>query len=67
MDGKGLGQTERGEPYQVMIHVDAEVLAGRFEYGRSELDSGEGISAEFLGIEYEPGVRNQGALETSMK
>jgi hypothetical protein len=44
--GKGLGQTERGEPYQVMIHVDSDVLADRSHGGRADLDNGEGISAE---------------------
>jgi len=43
--GKGLGQTERGEPYQVMIHVDSDVLADRSHEGRSELENGEGVSA----------------------
>ena len=44
--GSGLDQTERGEPYQVMIHVDADVLAGRSSEGCSELGNGDGISAE---------------------
>jgi hypothetical protein len=44
--GKGLGQTERGEPYQVMIHVDSAVLADQSDEGLCELESGEGISAE---------------------
>lgn len=44
--GQGLGRTERGEPYQVMIHVDGDVLADRSHEGCSELDNGEGISAE---------------------
>jgi hypothetical protein len=44
--GKGLGGTERGEPYQVTIHVDADVLAKQSQEGRSELENGEGISAE---------------------
>jgi len=44
--GKGLGQTERGEPYQVMIHVDSAVLADRSDESRCELEGGEGISPE---------------------
>jgi len=44
--GQGLGQTERGEPYQVMIHVDSDVLADRSHGGRADLDNGEGVSAE---------------------
>jgi len=44
--GRGLGQTERGEPYQVMIHVDSEVLADQCDGGLCEIESGEGISAE---------------------
>ncbi len=44
--GQGSGRTERGEPYQVMIHVDGDVLADRSHEGCSELDNGEGISAE---------------------
>jgi len=44
--GQGLDRTERGEPYQVMIHVDADVLADQSHEGRSELGDGEGISAE---------------------
>jgi len=44
--GQGLGGTERGEPYQVMIHVDSAVLADRSDEGLCELESGEGISAE---------------------
>jgi hypothetical protein len=44
--GKGLGQTERGEPYQVMIHVDPAVLADPSGEGLCEFENGEGISAE---------------------
>ena len=44
--GKGLGGRERGEPYQVMIHVDSAVLAGESDDGLCELETGEGISAE---------------------
>jgi len=44
--GKGLAATQRGEPYQVMIHVDADVLAGRSDDGRCDLEGAEGISAE---------------------
>jgi hypothetical protein len=44
--GKGLGQTERGEPYQVMIHVDSAVFADQSEEGLCEFENGEGISAE---------------------
>jgi len=44
--GRGLGQTDRGEPYQVMIHVDSAVLADESDDGRCELEGGEGISAE---------------------
>jgi len=44
--GKGLGQTERGEPFQVMIHVDSAVLADQSDDGLCEFESGEGISAE---------------------
>jgi hypothetical protein len=32
--------------YQVMIHVDSDVLADRSRGGRADLDSGEGVSAE---------------------
>ncbi len=44
--GKGLGQTERGEPFQVMIHVDSAVLTDQSNDGLCEFESGEGISAE---------------------
>jgi hypothetical protein len=44
--GQGLGRTERGEPHQLMIHVDSAVLAGRSDEGLCELESGEGLSAE---------------------
>jgi hypothetical protein len=44
--GRGLDQKERGEAYQVMIHVDADVLAGKSSDGCCELGNGEGISAE---------------------
>ncbi|MGW8320140.1 MAG: HNH endonuclease, partial [Thermodesulfobacteriota bacterium] len=44
--GQGLGKMERSEPYQVMVHVDANVLADQSFEGRSELGNGEGISAE---------------------
>jgi len=44
--GQGLNSTKRGEPYQVLVHVDAHTLAGSSEVGRSEIDNGEGISAE---------------------
>ena len=44
--GRGLGRTERGEPYQVVIHVDSAVLAGGSEEGLCELENGEGMSAE---------------------
>ena len=44
--GEGLGKTERGEPYQVMIHVDSDVLTDRSQEGLAELGRGDGISAE---------------------
>jgi len=44
--GNGLGKMERGEPYQVMVHVDSAILAGRSDDGLCELENGEGISAE---------------------
>ena len=44
--GNGLGKMERGEPYQVMIHVDSAILADRSDDGICELENGEGISAE---------------------
>lgn len=44
--GEGLGKTERGEPYQVMIHVDSDILADRSQEGLAELGTGDGISAE---------------------
>jgi hypothetical protein len=44
--GKGLAQTDRREPYQVMIHVDSAVLADESQDGLCELETGDGISAE---------------------
>ena len=44
--GNGLGKMERGEPYQVMLHVDSAILAGRSDDGLCEIENGEGISAE---------------------
>ena len=44
--GQGLGSTDRGEPYQVTIHVDSGVLTARSEDGLCELETEEGISAE---------------------
>ena len=44
--GRGLGSTVRGEPYQVVIHVDADVLADPHMEGSAEMDNGEGISGE---------------------
>jgi len=44
--GKGLGCRERGEPYQVVLHVDAGLLAGTAEEGRCELEGGAGVSLE---------------------
>ena len=44
--GRGLGSTVRGEPYQVVIHVDADVLTDPHMVGRAEMDNGEGISGE---------------------
>jgi len=44
--GKGLGCRERGEPYQVLVHVDAPLLAGTAEEGRCELEGGPGVSPE---------------------
>ena len=42
--GKGLGCRERGEPYQVVLHVDAGLLAGTEEEGRCELEGGPGVA-----------------------
>ncbi len=44
--GHGLGQTERGEPYRVMVHVDSAVLADRCEDGLCEFEDFEGIPPE---------------------
>lgn len=44
--GQGLARTVRGEPYQVMIHVESAVLAGTATDGLCELEGGDGISAE---------------------
>jgi hypothetical protein len=44
--GNGLGGSERGEPYQVIIHVDADVLAGKSDDGLAEMENGEGVSTE---------------------
>lgn len=44
--GKGLGNTDRGEPYQVMIHVESAVLAGQATDGLCEVEGGDGIAAE---------------------
>jgi hypothetical protein len=44
--GKGLGSRERGEPFQVMVHVESGILAGSSTEGRCELDQGPGVSAE---------------------
>jgi hypothetical protein len=42
----GLGRSERGEPYQVMIHVDSAILADLSHDGLCETENGDGISAE---------------------
>jgi hypothetical protein len=44
--GNGLGNRLRGEPYQVVLHVDAGLLAGTAEEGRCELEGGAGVSVE---------------------
>jgi len=44
--GQGLGRTMRGEPYQVMIHVDSAVLADQSVEGLCEFENCEGISPE---------------------
>jgi len=44
--GKGLGCRERGEPYQVVLHVDVGLLAGTTAEGRCELEGGPGVSPE---------------------
>jgi len=44
--GRGLGSRERGEPFQVVLHVDREVLDGTSEDGRCDLENGPGVSAE---------------------
>jgi hypothetical protein len=44
--GNGLGKMERGEPYQVMVHVDSAILVGRLDDGICELENVEGIVAE---------------------
>jgi len=44
--GQGLGRTMRGEPYQVMVHVDSAVLADQSEDGLCEFDNCEGLSPE---------------------
>jgi len=44
--GQGLAGTVRGEPYQVMIHVESAVLAGHATDGLCEVEGGDGISAE---------------------
>jgi len=42
----GLNPPERGEAYQIMVHVDAQVLEDPLEEGQSELDTGHRVSAE---------------------
>ena len=44
--GRGLGRTGRGEPYQVMVHVDSALLADPSEDGLCEFENCEGISGE---------------------
>jgi len=44
--GQGLGSRHRGEPFQVLLHVDAEVLVGTEQEGRCELEAGTGVCAE---------------------
>jgi len=44
--GPGLGCRERGEPFRVVVHVDEEILSGRTEEGRLELEGGRGVSVE---------------------
>jgi len=44
--GKGLGCRERGEPYQVVVHVDTGMLAGTAEEGACELEDGPGLCPE---------------------
>jgi len=42
----GLGAAERGEMYQVVIHVDAQALADPCSEGRSELENGQHIPVD---------------------
>jgi len=44
--GGGLGNRLRGEPYQVVLHVDAALLAGTAGEGRCELEGGAGVAVE---------------------
>jgi hypothetical protein len=41
-----LGAKERGEPYQVVVHVDAEVLASPESEGQCCVEHGQALSAE---------------------
>jgi hypothetical protein len=41
-----MGAKERGEPYQVVVHVDAEVLASPESEGQCCVEDGPAISAE---------------------
>jgi len=42
----GLGAAERGEMYQVVMHVDAQALADPCSEGQSELENGQHIPAD---------------------
>ncbi len=43
----GMGSAERGEPYQVVLHVDASVLSGQqIQGGTCHIEAGPALSAE---------------------
>lgn len=44
--GKGLQAMERGEAWQILVHVDSRTLAGLNEGGLGEADDGQMVSAE---------------------
>jgi hypothetical protein len=43
---QALGRAESSDSFQVVVHVDAEVLADASAPGRSEIEGGPGVSAE---------------------
>lgn len=43
---ENLGVKERGEPYQVVVHVDADLLANPESEGQCRVDNGPALSAE---------------------